>query len=550
MARLRQQTGSAVVTALLASVVMLLLGVALLAIVDSQARQSGAERTRDRVFNLSESVLSSQAFVLGRSWPTLAPDGDPACSDPGTGFADTIGSAEPAAPAVDRLRPNLNASYGDEAYRNARWQVNLCDDIPGSPVWSDAVLTRKAWDANRNSLLWVRAHSVVGGTPRTVVGLVRARDAQVLDPKYALVAGRVTDDLGTALGTLSQNALGGVLSGLLPTTPTVAPDPTRPATSPPSSGVTGVRCGALDLQVVPPVTCLQGTLGALGALPAVSNLVTGGTLEQFPRRTAASPEMIDRLRAQAVNTRTHYASSPGSGNPETAPACTFTGNTGTRSASTVVFLEQVGAGDDYCVLDVSAGVQFKALVIGKGRIVLRGNGQSTGTPSATATGPQVNTFSGVVYALNQQRLPADEGGMGLGDAATPGREVVRIDRGAHVKGAVLADGRSGSATVIPPPLDIDDNALVDTLIPCTRILVIVDCTLRNTLKALGASALLNELTRILGVNAVVNGILGQLQPQRAQYGSAVVADVAAINKLTVYGTSGIVTGTFRDIPSS
>ncbi|MCW3011945.1 MAG: hypothetical protein JWO90_2349, partial [Solirubrobacterales bacterium] len=66
------ERGSTLITALLAALVMLALGLALLSIVDVQAKQSGVERTRDRAFNLSESVLTSHAFVLGRNWPASA----------------------------------------------------------------------------------------------------------------------------------------------------------------------------------------------------------------------------------------------------------------------------------------------------------------------------------------------------------------------------------------------------------------------------------------------------------------------------------------------
>jgi hypothetical protein len=542
-------SGSALVTALLASAVMLILGMSLLAIVDSQASQSVDERKRDRSFNLSESVLNSEAFVLGRTWPDVAPAGNPVCSAAGAGFTDTIGSNAATSNAVQRLRPNLNASYRGVEYGGATWQVNLCDDVAGATVWSNAVLNNAAWDANGNNFVWVRAESVVGGNRRVLVGLVGVREAKVLDSKYALVAGRVTDDLGASINNLSSNALGGVLSGLLGSTPTVAADPTKTATNPPSSGVTGLRCGALNVSIVPPVTCLAGTLGATGALPIVGGLITGGKLEQFPRTTAMTSENIDRLRAKAIASHTYYAASAGASTTAAAPACTFSGNTGTPSKSTIVFLEQVGTGDDYCVIDVSAGRQYKTLVIGSGRVVIRGNGTSTGTPVFTAADlPQVNTFSGVVYALNQQRLPVADGGKGLGDATTPGREIVSIENGAHVKGAVFADGKSGRVTILPPAVTLNTNTLVDALIPCVVVLGLPVCTLRNTIKALGATALIDALITNVGLTSVVNGVLAQVQPQRAQYGSAIVSDVNAVDAITVYGTSAVVSGSFSDVP--
>ena len=50
-----------------------------------------------------------------------------------------------------------------------------------------------------------------------------------------------------------------------------------------------------------------------------------------------------------------------------------------------------------CVLSVATSRTYKALVIGKGRVIIRGN--NTITDYATAT---TNRFTGVVYALNLQ----------------------------------------------------------------------------------------------------------------------------------------------------
>lgn len=58
--RLRNERGSILVTALLVMAAMIPIGFALLAIVDTQARQSGQERTRDRAFNLADSALAQR----------------------------------------------------------------------------------------------------------------------------------------------------------------------------------------------------------------------------------------------------------------------------------------------------------------------------------------------------------------------------------------------------------------------------------------------------------------------------------------------------------
>ncbi len=553
------ERGSALMTALLASIILLALGLALLAIVDVQAEGSATERTRDRGFNLAESVLTGEAFVLGRNWPASAVTSGPgsvpipleqACSAPGAVAEATLGATLAAGTTAALLQPNLNATYTDTAYTGATWKVNVCDDDGVSTVWNEATLANgtKNWDKNDNKLLWVRAQATVEGRTRSLAGLVRVASDLAFNPKYGLVSGSVTDDLGTSINALSNDTLNGVLGGLLGAVPTVAADPSLPATAPPSSGVTGLRCGALDVSVLQNSTCVSGTIAALSDLPLAAVLLNA-SLEQFPASTAATPTAIAQLRAQAVSTRTYYKTSSGAATSAAAPACSFTTNTGTRSASSVVFVEQVGTGDQYCFVDVSAGVQWKALVVGSGRVVLRGSNTATTPPSATVTGPQPNTFSGVVYALNQQRLPAGEGGMGLGDATVPGREVLRIENWAHVKGGVNADGKSGRVTIIPPAATFSTNALVDQLLPCVPGLAgVATCLVNATVKALGGvTAVVDGLVNRLGLAPVTAAILNIVKPQREAYGSAMTADVAAVKKLTVYGASGVVPGTFQDL---
>lgn len=520
------QRGSAMITALIATVLMLGLGLALLSIVDTQASESATERTRDRAFNLSESVLNSEAFVLGRNWPTT---GAANCGATGAGFKDDLGATSAAIPEVARLRPNLNASYTDAAYAGASWQVNICDDDAASTVWSNSLLTKPAYDLNDNDRVWVRAQSTVDGKTRAITGLVQVRSKPALPARFGLVAGNVTDDLGATVNNLATNALGGVLGGLLGTTPTVAPDPALPG-----SGLTGVRCGLLDLQVLVS-TCVTGTVAALGAIPLVSTLL-GDKYQQYPTVTTTSPVNIGQLRKQAQTSNSYAPTSPGGATPATAPACTIPAGAG---ASTIVFIEKVGTGDQWCVLNVPVGgLAYRAVVVGSGRIIVRGAPITAGSPVS----PTSRTFTGVVYALNLQRHPVADGGLGLGDAAAPGREVVRLESGAHVKGGVYADGRSAKVGIYPPSLaDLNMTQLRNAV--CSP-LPLVQRLLCFTLGGVGD--ILNTLG--LGVlGSLVTGILDQLNPQRAQYGSAILTDRAAIEALSVYGASGVIPSSFTDL---
>ena len=499
--QLRRQDGSALITALLVMLIMLPIGMALLAIVDTQSRNSDHERTRDRAFNLADSALTSAAFELARfSWPsspTAAPSNDGATGSAQTcglaSYGATLGASTNPGSATAKLQPNLNASYDDSAYTGATWQINVCDDNPTAAaptVWSNNLLNEDNYDANNNQKVWVRSEANVAGRHRVLAALVRVEETPALSSKFGLMAGRMNSDVTNTVGAvLGGSLLGDLSEALLDTHPLVAPDPTA-NTSPPTSGVIALRCGALD-------GCLTGALAGAAALSIVNDLVTGGKIVQATSPTATSAATIAQLKQQAVNSGTYVASTAGSATPSSAPACTIPAG---ASASTIVYIETVGTtgtagtaggpGDQFCVLDVSGNVAFKALVIGSGRVVLRGNNASAG-----------GTFTGLVYALNEQRTT-------LGDASLPPREVVRIERGAHVRGGVAADGKSAQVGVYPPPV----------------------C---NPSALLGLGCLLGAITSILGV--------------LDSYNPAIQADVSTMNSVKIYDSTAIINGTYRDI---
>jgi hypothetical protein len=407
-------------------------------------------------------------------------------------------------------------------------------------IWNDATLTNgtKNWDKNQNDLLWVRAQATVAGRTRVVAGLVKARKVPALQSRYGLVTGNVAEDLSAASAAITNTAvLTSLNNGLLTTNPLVAPDPAHPL---PASGVTGLRCGLLNdpgLQK----SCVTGTIGALSSVPAVNALVTNGAFTQYPATASADPGTIGQLRAQAKASGTYAAASGGGATNATTTACTIPG---TPTAETVVFLEKVGNGDHYCVIDVGAASRrYKALVIGSGRVIIRGDNWPDGPSAYSATGAK-NLFTGPVYALNLQT--ADH------SASTPTREVVRIEKGARVRGAVNADGKNAVVSVVPP--DFHTATLVNALL-CPGTL----CASAPLVTALGLSgavdALVNGrcLVTVLGVCTVslpptpVSTVVGALGAQLSTYGAGIRSDVAVIDALTVAGASGVMPGSFRDL---
>ena len=110
------------------------------------------------------------------------------------------------------------------------------------------------------------------------------------------------------------------------------------------------------------------------------------------------------------------------------------------------------------------------------------------------------TFRGLVYALNQQRET-------LGDASLPAREVVRIDRGAHVIGGVAADGKSAQVGIYPPTMSCG----------------------------------------FAGLNCLLGSLLGSTLSFLGSYNPAITSSKALMDKVTVSSTVFVVPGTYKDV---
>jgi hypothetical protein len=473
-ARTRAESGSAIVITMFAIFVMLGLGLALLSLNDEQAKQSGVERTRDRAFNVAESVLTSEAYSLARAWPVtgaLAPSGAAGtCST--TGVGAVIGAIPVAGSAVARIQPTLSAAYGGTEYAGATWQVKVCDDTIGAATsWSNGLLSNWNYDLNNNNRMWIRAQATVGGKTRAVSGLVDVGSTKALPPNMALINGSMSVDIPTALGT--DPTLLGSITGLIlgSSDPLIA------------GGRIGVRCGAYDINVVK--NCLGGN-GLQGLTSSLlSSMVSTNAFGQFPMETAVSPDTIDQLRSQAVATGTYVASTSGTTSSSSPPACT---KPAAVTSSRIWFIEQVGTGDQYCKITAASTPQPRMVIIGKGRVVIRGN-DSYSSPT---------NFRSVVYGLNLQRP--------VPDSISLPREIVRIDDAARVMGAVYVDGNNSRVGMYPT----------------------VDCGL------LGLGCLLGVVLNLLGIQLATQGPL-------VQYDDSVVSAVR------VFTTSGVVPGTFRDL---
>ncbi|HUR86598.1 MAG TPA: hypothetical protein VMY78_14745 [Solirubrobacteraceae bacterium] len=523
--RVRGEEGWVLVTSVVVCVIMLIIGLALLSVVDTQTGASSTQRQGDSAFNYAEGALNSTAFLLSRNWPedvSLTPTGTSASCGNQT-LSGTIGAADDSTFA-GRIQNQLTDSFGstgsnDYPAATTAWTVNICDDTGQTTTWNESLLTAStpAWDANGEQTLtgtdassgaaysykvrraWVRARAQVADRTRTVVGLVQVGVKPVLPSRYAALVGGFSSDLMTGVNSLLTGpTLTPVTTALLGQHKLYQGDP-----SVPGGGKLGIRCGLTS-------GCVLG--GAFAALSAtnLSSLLLANDFVQYGSTTAVSKATLDGFRREA-KLRGIYRDAVASGG-----ACI---PASPSSSGKIVFIEQVGTGDQYCVINSSASA--KMLVVANGRVQLNGG----------ATSGSQTVFTGVIYAGFSQR----------DSSPTPSSDkVVVIKDYAKVIGAVYIDG-AGRLDVRPPPFNV--SALINTLPICSGLLALTCTLLKNTLNALGTDALLTQLISLVGLTAVVNGLTGQL----SGYGPAVTENKALVDAITVYGNSGTIAGTFRQI---
>ena len=77
-----RQEGYALVTAIVMLGIMLMVGLTVVSLGDTQAKRSGEQRIRESSLNLAEGVLYGQGFVLAHNWPGSAGNAyPPTCTE-------------------------------------------------------------------------------------------------------------------------------------------------------------------------------------------------------------------------------------------------------------------------------------------------------------------------------------------------------------------------------------------------------------------------------------------------------------------------------------
>lgn len=446
----RDETGMVMVPVVTLLAVTVMLGLALLALTDTQTREARAQRGSDAAQAIAEGVVAATASALASNSTTT----DWVTSGTCRTFSGTLSTASGAAVASlegriasairDRFS-STSADYDGTAYGTA-WRVNVCP-VAGTLVsgrinqdaeqrWDEAYLTRTVpalvGRAPERVALWVRGQARVSraGTTassrgRAVATKVRQGTATFDVPTgYAVGTGSFSTEVTTTVNGITSGALAGGVLGL--SKPLIAPN--NAATK------IGVRCGLLNTLNNPSSVCLSGTLsgvsgatnslglGTLNTLLGIDRTVTLGTWSMAPSDAQQGYRDAATLYKETVGGGGSISAKTTTGVPECF--------TETTDQNSVVYIGQVGDGSQYCKLSTTR--TFKILVIGRGGVQI--------------TGP----VTGVVYAMNLQECGSDGVCTQAERTSAAVREVVRIDGNTgKVTGSVWADGAGGTVGIYP-----------------------------------------------------------------------------------------------------
>jgi Tfp pilus assembly protein PilX len=135
---LASESGNALISALLIMALMAMFGMALLATVDTQQRESGRERQRESAFQMSEAVLNAQIYRLSSRWPASSTGS--VTDSVGLPYPDACTNTSTSAdcPNGTALAATLT---GPDYDPNVTWTTQIRDNSAAEPnFYSDSLL--------------------------------------------------------------------------------------------------------------------------------------------------------------------------------------------------------------------------------------------------------------------------------------------------------------------------------------------------------------------------------------------------------------------------
>jgi Tfp pilus assembly protein PilX len=268
------ESGSALVTAIIILFIILGLGIAVLSQADVQSHQTGVEASGEATYNNAEGALDAQANLLQQSWPTAATS---ACNQSSTSSTFCPGTA---------LTNSFSTTYTGHLYASPQWTVQLVDDSGGQSAnyYSDsAASTAPSYDANRDGKVWIRAQTIIQGQKRVVVAMMVRQVAVVQLPHNTITSG----------GAFTSNRGNKVIIE----TTDAAPGSTL-------TGSVNVRCGSSTYTPSYGDPC-EGWDPAKGQLNPASNY-QGGYVDPSGGYSAVSQADLASLKQVAQTNGTYY----------------------------------------------------------------------------------------------------------------------------------------------------------------------------------------------------------------------------------------------------
>ena len=348
--RLRQEEGSALVTAIVLVTVMVMLGLAVYAMADTEQKQAGNERVRESAFVVAEAALDAQVLQLSRTFPLVATQAYP------TGCTAAAATATTCPDPVAMSGSYTGGDYASGCNGSAvtQWTTRVRDNGRGAEkYYSRAIVDgNETWDANADGALWVRAEGVAGCRARSVVTLVASKEISLPFPRNVVTANWFrTTNMGKKVIVDTE--------GKFAMPPDIRPDPDQQSSQPADLSV---RCNP-----APP------TGACLGFDPAKGQIAPNTAKVAPSPSPMLSTSQIDSMRALARSLNTYYP----------------LGSCPTSLTGKIVFVEQLeptcstpgnGAGNTAA----SPGM----LVVARGTYTIGGN----------------SAFYGVIYMLNQTNI--------------------------------------------------------------------------------------------------------------------------------------------------
>jgi Tfp pilus assembly protein PilX len=191
----REESGFALVVAIVLMALMLAMGIAALGLVDSDSGRTREQRVRESALQLDEGVLYAQSLVLSTKWPNASNPYPPTCT--------SGGASDTRCPTAANLAGSSGTNFSNVDQRgSSAWKTKVRDNGGAlanayDPLQADAAqgscpLTPCTFDFNGDNEVWVQAQSIVRGKPRNVVARMRLEQVTENVPRTAVTAGAIS----------------------------------------------------------------------------------------------------------------------------------------------------------------------------------------------------------------------------------------------------------------------------------------------------------------------------------------------------------------------